>query len=99
MTNATLTIEVNPRASGRNGDDRAWQAAHEALCSGHWGRAVEALRTLNAFFTPYAADSLVTLAALREAGMATPANGLARMLDGEIARWNEAVTVAWAALD
>lgn len=78
---------INTRATGRNGDDTVWAVANSALIAGEWGVALEAVRSMNVFFTAHAVDMLVELPCLAQA----PRAGIADKLVAEIRTWNRAV--------
>jgi len=89
------TRAPNPRATGRNGDDFVWDVAHKALLEARWGVALEALRTMNAFYRAHAVDSMLSLGDLRSAKLALPPGGIARHLEAEISAWNAASMSRW----
>lgn len=86
-------VNVQTMAKGRNGDDQAWEAAHRALLAGEWGKAREALATLNAFFKAHASDQLMSLRTLKRLGLPMPPARLAEMIDQGVKEWNRAVDV------
>jgi hypothetical protein len=90
------TTTINPQAKGRNGQDDVWQTAHEALLAGQWGTALEALRTMNAFYAAHAVDAVLTINDLANAHVRMPPTTLAVLVDTEARKWNKAVEQRWA---
>ena len=89
-----MVKEINPKATGRNGQDEIWELAHNSLLAGKWGIACEAIATLNVFFKSYAVDCLLTMHELKNNkvyNLTMPPTKLMNMIDKEIREWNQAV--------